>query len=547
MIQTETLAGQQLRDMFDAAASWLEKSSPDIDALNVVPVPDGDTGTNMMLTMRSTMEEAFRAPDHSATGVAGAMARGALMGARGNSGVILSQIWRGLSRGLDGKDDFNAADLAQALREASDVAYNGVSNPVEGTMLTVIRDAAAAAEQKVTEGATDMIEVLEATVEAAGESVARTPTLLKVLKDAGVVDAGGQGVYPILEGALRYLRGETELMRLRKPQIIVSELPHLAVAQQTGQIGPDNEVPFGYCTEFLLKGEKLEPEAIRKRLLRKGESLIVVGDDSAVRIHIHTLTPGTILGYAAKLGTMHQVSIRNMDEQHQDFLEMQKERIPTTDTAVIAVASGEGLIDVFGSLGAAGTISGGQTMNPSTKDILQAVEASPSSNVIILPNNKNIITTAEQVRELTEKNVCVVPTKTIPQGVVALLAFDYEADCKANSEIMEKALSSVVTIEITQAVRAAKINGTKIKRKQPIGLMDGELIAVGDSNLAVINQLLGRLAMEKYEVVTVYHGEDAAADEVEAINQSVSEQYPGVQVELIKGGQPHYSYIISVE
>jgi DAK2 domain fusion protein YloV len=547
MIQTETLAGQQLRDMFDAAASWLEKSSPDIDALNVFPVPDGDTGTNMMLTMRSTMEEAFRAPDHSATGVAGAMARGALMGARGNSGVILSQIWRGLSRGLDGKDDFNAADLAQALREASDVAYNGVSNPVEGTMLTVIRDAAAAAEQKVTEGATDMIEVLEATVEAAGESVARTPTLLKVLKDAGVVDAGGQGVYTILEGALRYLRGETELMRLRKPQIIVSELPHLAVAQQTGQIGPDNEVPFGYCTEFLLKGEKLEPEAIRKRLLRKGESLIVVGDDSAVRIHIHTLTPGTILGYAAKLGTMHQVSIRNMDEQHQDFLEMQKERIPTTDTAVIAVASGEGLIDVFGSLGAAGTISGGQTMNPSTKDILQAVEASPSSNVIILPNNKNIITTAEQVRELTEKNVCVVPTKTIPQGVVALLAFDYEADCKANSEIMEKALSSVVTIEITQAVRAAKINGTKIKRKQPIGLMDGELIAVGDSNLAVINQLLGRLAMEKYEVVTVYHGEDAAADEVEAINQSVSEQYPGVQVELIKGGQPHYSYIISVE
>ena len=404
-----------------------------------------------------------------------------------------------------------------------------------------------AAQAKVDEGVTDIIEVLEATVDAAAESVAQTPNLLRVLKDAGVVDAGGQGVYTILEGALRYLRGETEMMRLRKPQIIVSELPHLAVAAQTGQVSQEDEVPFGYCTEFLLKGEKLDPTAIRKRLLRKGESLIVVGDESAVRIHIHTLTPGTILQYATKLGTMHQVSVRNMDEQHQDFLEMQKDRLPTTDTAVIAVASGEGLIDVFGSLGAAGTVPGGQTMNPSTKDILQAVEAAPSSNIIILPNNKNIVNTAMQVQELTEKNVCVVPSKTIPQGVVALLAFDYEADCKANAEIMEKALSSVVTIEITQAVRAAKINGTKIKRKQPIGLMDGELIAVGDSNLSVIKQLLGRLAMEKYEVITVYHGADAPAEEVETINKSIAEQYPNVQVELIKGGQPHYSYIISVE
>jgi len=419
-----------------------------------------------------------------------------------------------------------------------------VSNPVEGTMLTVIRDAAAAARKKVDEGVTDIIEVLETTVEAAADSVAQTPNLLRVLKDAGVVDAGGQGVYTILDGALRYLRGETELMRLRKPQIIVSELPHAAAAPPVSQA---DEVPFGYCTEFLLKGEKLDPEAMKKRLLRKGESLIVVGDDSAVRIHIHTLTPGAILQYAAKLGTMHQVSVRNMDEQHQDFLEMQKERQPTTDTAVIAIASGEGLIDVFGSLGAAATVPGGQTMNPSTKDILQVVEATPSANVIILPNNKNIINTAKQVQELTEKQVCVVPTRTIPQGVVALLAFDYEADFKANAEIMEKALSSVVTIEITQAVRAAKINGTKIKRKQPIGLMDGELIAVGDTHLAVIKQLLGRLAMEKYEVVTIYHGADADTEEVETINRSIAEQYPNVQVELIKGGQPHYSYIISVE
>ncbi|MCK4274341.1 MAG: DAK2 domain-containing protein, partial [Dehalococcoidales bacterium] len=479
MSQMNSVAGQDMRDMFSAATSWLEKSSADIDALNVFPVPDGDTGTNMMLTMRSTMEEAYRAPDHSAAGVAHAMARGALMGARGNSGVILSQIWRGLAQGLEAKESFTAADLAAALQQSAQIAYKGVSNPVEGTMLTVMKDAAAAAQAQVDTGNEDVIALMEATVNAAGESVANTPMLLKVLKDAGVVDAGGQGVYTILEGALRYLRGETELMRLRKPQIIVSDIPHVATAPQSIAI---DEVPYGYCTEFLLKGEKLEPEDIKKRLVKKGESLIVVGDDSAVRIHIHTLTPGNILQLAAKLGTMHQVSIRNMDEQHQDFLEMQKERMPTTDTAVIAVAAGDGLADVFGSLGAAAVVPGGQTMNPSTKDILQVVEATFSDKVIILPNNKNIVATANQVQSLTEKKIMVVPTKTIPQGVVALLAFDYEAEINTNAEIMEKALSSVKTIEVTRSVRATKINGLKIKRKQPIGLLDGELIAVGDTN-----------------------------------------------------------------
>jgi len=544
MSNIKSVAGQDLRDMFSAATSWLEKSSADIDALNVFPVPDGDTGTNMMLTMRSTMDEAYRAPDHSAAGVAHAMARGALMGARGNSGVILSQIWRGLAQGLEDKETFTAADLAAALQQSAQIAYKGVSNPVEGTMLTVMKDAAAAARAQVDDGNEDIISVMEATVDAAGESVANTPMLLKVLKDAGVVDAGGQGVYTILEGALRYLRGETELMRLRKPQIIVSDIPHVVSQPQSIAI---DEVPYGYCTEFLLKGEKLEPDIIKKRLVKKGESLIVVGDESAVRIHIHTLTPGNILQFAAKLGTMHQVSIRNMDEQHQDFLEMQKERMPATDTAVIAVAAGDGLSDVFGSLGAAAVVPGGQTMNPSTKDILQVVEATFSDKVIILPNNKNIIATANQVQALTEKKIMVVPTKTIPQGVVALLAFDYEAEINTNTEIMEKALSTVKTIEVTRSVRATKINGLKIKRRQPIGLLDGQLIAVGDTNTEVINQLLSRLDMEKAEVVTIYFGEDAEAEETEQINAGILEKYPHLQVESIRGGQPHYSYIISVE
>jgi len=544
MSQMNSVAGQDLRDMFSAATSWLEKSSADIDALNVFPVPDGDTGTNMMLTMRSTMEEAYRAPDHSAAGVAHAMARGALMGARGNSGVILSQIWRGLAQGLEAKESFTAADLAAALQQSAQIAYKGVSNPVEGTMLTVMKDAAAAAQAEVDAGNEDVIAVLEATVNAAAESVANTPMLLKVLKDAGVVDAGGQGVYTILEGALRYLRGETELMRLRKPQIIVSEIPHVATAPQSIAV---DEVPYGYCTEFLLKGEKLEPEDIKKRLLKKGESLIVVGGDEAVRVHIHTLTPGNILQFAAKLGTMHQVSIRNMDEQHQDFLEMQKERMPTTDTAVIAVAAGDGLADVFGSLGAAAVVPGGQTMNPSTKDILQVVESAFSDKIIILPNNKNIIATANQVQSLTQKKVMVVPTRTVPQGVVALLAFDYEAEISTNTEIMEKALSSVKTIEITRSVRATKINGLKIKRKQPIGLLDGELIAVGDTNIEVINQLLSRLGLEKAEVITIYYGEDTEVAEAEQLSAGIMEKYPQLQVESIRGGQPHYSYIISIE
>ncbi|MCX7912546.1 MAG: DAK2 domain-containing protein, partial [Dehalococcoidales bacterium] len=529
MAKVSVLAGQDLREMFSAATFWLEKNSADIDALNVFPVPDGDTGTNMMLTMRSTMEEAFRAPDHSAAGVAHAMARGALIGARGNSGVILSQIWRGITEALQDKESFDAKELALALEKAAQTAYKGVSNPVEGTMLTVIRDAAQAARAEVEKGTEDLVEVLEAVVEAAAKSVANTPRLLKVLRDAGVVDAGGQGIYTLLEGALRYLKGEAEEMRLKKPQIIVSEVPASAPVTTLSQPG---EVPYGYCTEFLLKGEELDPEEIRRRLLKKGESLIVVGDESAVRIHIHTLRPGSVLNFATSLGTLHQISIRNMDEQHQDFLEMQKERIVTTDTAVVAVASGEGLTEVFMSLGAAAVVPGGQTMNPSTKDILQAVESTYSDKVIVLPNNKNIIATANQVQSLTKKTVRVVPSRTIPQGIVALLAFDYEADFKTNVNLMEKALSTVRTIEVTRSIRATTVNGLKIRRKQPIGLLDDELVAVGETNLDVVHQILERLDMEKAEVVTIYYGLDADMSEVEAISASISGRYPGVQVEI---------------
>jgi len=543
MKQINSIGGQELREMFAAATGWLEKSSADIDALNVFPEPDGDTGTNMLLTMRSTIEEAYRAPDRSAAAVARAMAKGALMGARGNSGVILSQILRGLAQNLAAKESFNAADLASALQESSVMAYKGISNPVEGTMLTVIKDVAKAVAAEVASNGRDLLSVMEAAVNAAGESVANTPNLLEVLREAGVVDAGGQGLHTILDGALRYLRGEMEQMRFRKPQIIITDLH----ATKLPQMIAADEVPYGYCTEFLLKGEKLDTDKIKKKLEKKGESLIVVGDDSAARIHIHTLEPGDIIAYASSLGTLHQVSIRNMDEQHQDYLEMQKAKGPAVDTAIVAVVAGEGLADVFTSLGVTAIVPGGQTMNPSTKDLLQAVEGVASDKVIILPNNKNIIATASQVQSLTEKKIEVVPTTTIPQGVAALLAFDYEADLEANISIMTRAISAIKTVEICHAVRSAKLGDLQIRKKQPIGFLDGDLVAVGESALEVLNKMLSKLDLNKIEVITIYYGDDTKSEEAEQVASDIRNRYPQLQIEVVKGGQPHYNYIISIE
>ena len=544
MKQVDSISGQELREMFVAATTWLEKSASDVDALNVFPVPDGDTGTNMLLTMRSSMEEAYRAPDRSASAVAQAMAKGALIGARGNSGVILSQIWRGLAQGLQEKKSFVGSDLADALQQASIMAYQGLSNPVEGTMLTVIREASSAAQAQVATGSSDLISVMQAIVSTAKESVANTPSLLPVLREAGVVDAGGQGLYTILEGALYYLRGEIEQIQLRKPWMIASSVPLAARAPQMLTV---EEVPYGYCTNFLLKGEGLDPDKLRLKLAKKGLSLIVVGDDSTIRVHIHALDPGKILHYVAPLGTLHEISIRNMDEQYQDFLEMQKEGIPAADIAIIAVVSGDGLTEVFRSLGAAAIVLGGQTMNPSTKELLQPVESVVSDKVIILPNNKNIVLTAGQVQSLTEKKVEVVPTETIPQGVAALLAFDFEADFETNTQIMKKARSTVKSIEITRAVRSTQLGKLSIKKKQAIGFLDGDLVAVGDNTTDVLNEALARLGLEEAEVVTIYYGADTKPAEAEQVSASIREQNPQLQIEVIRGGQPHYNYIVSVE
>ncbi len=542
MRQVKSANGQDLREMLAAATSWLEKSAADIDALNVFPVPDGDTGTNMLLTMRSAIEEAYRAPDLSASAVAQAIAKGALMGARGNSGVILSQIWRGLAQGLAEKDSFTGSDLADALQQSSTMAYKGLSNPVEGTILTVVREAASVAQAQASSGNDNLQSVLEAAVDAASESVANTPNLLPVLKEAGVVDAGGQGLYTILEGALRYLRGEGEQMQFRKPQIIVSDIPTTRLPQMVAA----EEVPYGYCTNLLLKGQGLDPDKLRLKLKKKGQSLVVAGDETIIRIHIHTYEPGKILNYIGSLGTMHEIGIRNMDEQHQGFLEMQREKAPAVDIAIVAVVSGDGITEVFKSLGAV-VVRGGQTMNPSTKDLLQAVELVVSDKVVILPNNKNIVLTANQVQSLTTKTIEVVPTETIPQGVAALLAFDYEADLGANIQLMDEAKSAVRSIEVTRAIRSTKLDGRKIKKKQAIGFLDGNLVAVSNMATDALNEVLAELDLDKAEVITIYYGADTKPAEAEQISATICQQHPQLQVEVVKGGQPHYNFIVSVE
>lgn len=545
MRQTVTYDGQELRNMFAAGSAWLEKSVPDINAINVFPVPDGDTGTNMFLTMCAVMEEADRISDHGVALMAKAMAQGALMGARGNSGVILSQFFRGLAKGLDGREFLDGASWAAALGEASRAAYKGLSQPVEGTMLTVIRDAAKAAEEAARANSEDITSITEAAVQAAKESVARTPLLLPVLREAGVVDAGGQGIYVLLEGILCYLKGELEVMKYRKPELITVGVSGGVVV---GGLSGEAEEAYGYCTNFLLEGSRLNPDKIRKRLERKGRSVVVVGDENTVRVHIHTYDPGGVIKFATSLGTLHQLQVQNMDDQHVTFLEMQQERLSKREIGVVAVASGEGLAEVFRSLGAAAIVPGGQTMNPSVQEILQAVEAVPSQKVVILSNNKNIIPAASQVQSLTSKEVVVVPSKTIPQGIAALVAFNYEGTLEENVRSMEAAMAAVKTVEITTAVRNTQIKGVKVKEGQAIAILDDrDLIAADDDVIGALTKGLEKVGLDAVEIITIYYGNGVEASQAERVVAELKGRYPDKQVELVFGGQPHYYYIVSLE
>jgi hypothetical protein len=452
--------------------------------------------------------------------------------------VILSQIFSGLAQGLDGEVFLNGKAFANALAMSSRKAYEGVSHPVEGTILTVIREAAIAAQNTDSSDSDNLLVVMETVVKEARDSVARTPTLLPVLHEAGVVDAGGEGLYLILEGALSRLRGESEenpatpLLSNRKPP------------PETQKFASLN---YGYCTEFIIQGDNLSSNVVKEKLCVLGESVLVVGNDAMLRVHIHTLDPGTVLSYATSLGTLHQIKIDNLDEQHRDFIASQQRSLSKGEAGVVAVVSGEGLGQVFLSLKATAIVSGGQTMNPSVEELLRAVNSMPTDKVIILPNNRNILSAAEQVKSLTEKIVEVVPSKTIPQGVEALLTFNNEATFEENVAAMREALTAVRSGGITTAVRSMKFGSLSVKEGQFIGFLENELVAVGDDVSQVIQELFAKMSVEKGELITIYYGADTAESEVEEVVNLIQQKYPFQEIEVVFGGQPYYNYIISVE
>jgi hypothetical protein len=519
------------------SAAWFEQHVQAVNSLNVFPVPDGDTGTNMMLTLQSALKEASESPSHSVSEVSQKISHGALMGARGNSGVILSQLLRGLARYFQKKDVFNANDLAAAMREGAATAYKGVLKPVEGTILTVARETADACA-RAAEDTDDLVAILETAVEEARHSVSRTPSLLPVLKEAGVVDAGGQGLAIILEGALRFARGESvEITRI--------SAAHAALPAS------DAHDEYGYDTQFIIHGDGLDVETVRQRISELGDSVMVVGDSTTIKVHVHTPTPGTPINYGASLGSISHVIIEDMHEQYQEFLRSQVKPPVSAEEicniATVAVASGTGLRRVFESLGASAVVSGGQTMNPSTEELLKAIDGAKADSVIVLPNNKNVILSAQQAQTLSAKKVFVIPTKTVPQGIASLLAFNYQADALTNAAIMEQAPEHVQTVEVTRAVRSARVNGLSVAEGDVIGLLNGEIKASGSDFHTVILQTLGLIALDENEIVTLYYGENANQAMADELAAKISERFDHLEVEVVNGGQPHYPYILSVE
>ncbi len=472
--------------------------------------------------------------------IAQKIAHGALMGARGNSGVILSQIFRGFAQSLEGVAAFDTVQFAAALQEAATMAYKGVIKPVEGTMLTVAREAAEASVAAAA-SSRDLRYVLELVVHEARDSVTRTPTLLPVLAEAGVVDAGGQGLLVILEGMLRYAKGE---------QVEVDA--ELEAAVHLHPLHMDGEEGYGYDIQYVIHGEALNVEEIRGTIASMGDCALVVGDSAAVKVHVHSPEPGTPVNYGASLGSLSRVIIENMQEQYQEFILSKAQQPASPETPLcgigtVVVAPGPGLVEVFESLGASVVVPGGQTMNPSTEDLLQAVESVDCSEIIILPNNRNIIMAAEQVNTLSEKVVEVVRTTNVPQGIGALLALNYQADLETNIRVMTESAQDIETAEITTAVRSVQIDGIPVQEGEVIGLVNGKLKARGASPNQVTQDVLAEIQVDNYEIITLYYGESITADEAQQLADQIEERFPEQEVEVVDGGQPHYYYILSAE
>lgn len=529
--------GIGLKNMLTAGRDWLATHVNHVNGLNVFPVPDGDTGTNMLLTLRAAVAALDRTPHHSVDAISAAAAHGALMGARGNSGVILSQFLRGIAEGLRGKTVFNTVEFAQAAQQGADHAYQSVLAPVEGTILTVARAIAEAAQYSAAR-TENLAEQLVEVVAAARMAQASTPELLPVLKEAGVTDSGGQGLLYMLEGWLRFLQAKA-VNADPAGDVVPALHSQLGVAQ----------TDYGYDVQFLIHGKTLDVAQIRAQVGAMGDSVLVVGDAQTVKIHVHTDDPGQPLSFGAKLGSVSDVVVDNLTQQAQSFVQSHfaVATAPRLAVAVVAVAPGSGLSDVFTGLGVSQVVAGGQSMNPSVHDLLHAVEQTGAENVLILPNNSNIMLTAQHVGKLAAQNVVVLPTVTVPQGIAAMLAFDPQAAVEQNTRRMLEMAGQVTTIEITRAVRDTAVNGISISAGAMIGLVDNQLTSTGDSAPGVVLAALEQLEPADSEIVTIYYGDSETDGQAQALAQNIRAVYPHLEVQIYNGDQPHYPYLISLE
>jgi DAK2 domain fusion protein YloV len=546
------LRGDDLRQAFFAGTQCLERYRDAINALNVFPVPDGDTGTNMLLTMRSAMERCPETCGASAADVSSGLAEGAFWGARGNSGVILSQLFRGFAEALPEAEVCNGPDLAQALSLATAAAYASVARPVEGTMLTVLRSASVSV-QEMSEGEKDpgVLALWETAFSSAVEALYRTPSQLPVLKEAGVVDAGGMGVAIIMGGALCYLTGrEQDLVDQAVAACCIEPTSFGGVKSSIDSDYLDStlESQWGYCIQFLVKGEGLALESIREHLGKEwADSAVAVGDDRLVRVHVHSGDPGPALSYGASIGDLYQIRIENMSQQNQEFVTGHRDKeTELADLAVVAVVQGSGLAQLFRDVGCSLVINGGQTMNPSVGQFLDAAQATGAKEIIVLPNNPNVEATALQSAGANPR-LHVVPSRTLPQGVCALLAFNPEEPLERNLKSMQDTLSSVVTFEVTQAVRSSTIAGIRVNAGQYISLLEGKLASAADTPEKALRSALEGVHHSADQIVTIYQGEDALPGAADELCRQLEEEIPGVQVDLVYGGQPHYHYLASVE
>lgn len=573
-----TVNGTDFCSMVVAGAANLTNNVNRVNALNVFPVPDGDTGTNMNLTMTSGVEELKRRPNAHIGKAAEALSKGLLMGARGNSGVILSQLFRGFAKAVLPYEEVNAQQFAAALQQGVDTAYAAVVKPVEGTILTVSKEAARHGGQAVRR-VQDIRELMDEVVKAGNQSLARTPELLPVLKQVGVVDAGGQGLMLIYEGFLSALSGEIppaadeDAIGLDvAPSVSLQEMKDIAHEAKSAQAQLRTEdIEFGYCTEFIVKlvpgkvqGFRFDEAKFRQELSRHGDSLLVVADDEIVKVHIHAEYPGNVMNYAMNYGDLTKIKIENMREQHAHILMSDEYDVPvafpeTIDIAAavpremapygfVAVAMGDGISEIFTSLGVDVILSGGQTMNPSTEDIVNAVREVPAQTVYVLPNNSNIVLAAQQATELVEdKKVVVIPSKTIPQGMAAMLAFDEKSGAEHNAEAMLRAMGSVRSGQVTFAVRDTSIDSVDIKEGDFIGIYESKIVTSNRELLNTCRKLLDSMLEADGEIVTILTGADAKEEETEAIAAYLGERYPQAEVEIHAGGQPLYAYIFAVE